>query len=357
MNDIWILGATGRIGRAIAAHLVERQRSVVLVGRNRSRLEAVARDLGGEASVLVSESLADTATRIADAAPAVVVNTVGPFTTTRPLIADAGPAGTHYLDLANDLPAVTSLLAGHEEAVAAGRCLVTGAGFGVLGTESATLRVCDGQPAPARVRVDALAAIGSSGAVGTAVAESLVDVLAGGGFSYRSGRLTRGAIGGDVERFELPDGRTVATAGAPLAELVAAQRGSGAPEVVAASNELPSGRVARLVLPLVAALVRVPVFRRATVRALAGIEVKEDQSGRELTTFARARATWADGSTRVAWLRAGDGMGFTAAVAAEVADRLVSGDGRPGAYTPGALFGAELAERAGGSFLIEDRVS
>lgn len=356
MNEIWILGATGRTGRAIAARLGERQRSVVLVGRDRNRLEAVARDVGGEASVLVAASLADTTHRIAAGAPAVVVNTVGPFATTQPLIATAGPAGTHYLDLANDLPAVTSLLGGHEEAVAAARCLVTGAGFGVLGTESATLRVCDGRPAPTSVRVDALAAIGGGGAVGTAVAESLVDVLAGGGYRYRSGRLTRGPIGGDAERFELPDGRIVTTVGAPLAELVAAQRGSGAPEVVAASNELPSGRVARLALSLVAPLVRIPLFRRAAVRAVAGIEVKEDRSAGEPTTWARARATWADGSTRVAWLRAGEGMDFTAAVAAEVADRLASGAGRPGAYTPGALFGAELAEQAGGTFLVEDRL-
>jgi hypothetical protein len=46
-------------------------------------------------------------------------------------------------------------------------------------------------------------------------------------------------------------------------------------------------------------------------------------------------------------------MDFTARVATEVALRLARGQGRPGAFTPGALFGPELAGAAGGEFLLE----
>jgi hypothetical protein len=46
-------------------------------------------------------------------------------------------------------------------------------------------------------------------------------------------------------------------------------------------------------------------------------------------------------------------MTFTAAVAEEVAQRLLKGEGRPGSHTPGALFGSELAEAAGGEFLVD----
>ncbi|GAB3748083.1 saccharopine dehydrogenase family protein [Microlunatus parietis] len=356
MDEIWILGATGRIGRAVAARLVELHRSVVLVGRDEPRLRALARELGDAPSVLTEESLEGVARRIAERAPAVVVNTVGPFGTTGPLIADSCPAGTHYVDLANELPAVTGMLDRHDAAAMSGHCVVTGAGFGVLGTESAILQARADRSAPVRVRVDALAEYRGGGTVGAVLAETMVDVFAGGGFSYRSGRLTPARLGGGAEQLTLPDGRTATTAAAPSGELVAAQRGSGAPEVVAASKEIPAGRMASLALPIVGALLRVPPLRRAAVRLLAGIEVKDSLGSREPTTWARARATWADGSDRVVWLRADDGMDFTAAVAAEVADRLVRGAGRPGAYTPGALFGPDLAEAAGGTFLVEDRV-
>ncbi|OLV16136.1 hypothetical protein [Deinococcus marmoris] len=62
---------------------------------------------------------------------------------------------------------------------------------------------------------------------------------------------------------------------------------------------------------------------------------------------------WASGETREGWLRAGVGMDFTAAVVANVAARLARREGRPGAYTPGALFGTNLAEEVNGQFLLD----
>jgi hypothetical protein len=90
-------------------------------------------------------------------------------------------------------------------------------------------------------------------------------------------------------------------------------RASGAPSVVAASSEMPSSPAARAVLPLATALL-----------LLKG------------------------------WLRLGDAQAFTGAVPAEIARRLLAGQGRPGAYTPGALFGPSLAEAAGADYLIAD---
>jgi short subunit dehydrogenase-like uncharacterized protein len=42
-------------------------------------------------------------------------------------------------------------------------------------------------------------------------------------------------------------------------------------------------------------------------------------------------------------------MESTASAAATVAQDLAAGDGRPGAFTPAALFGPGVAERAGAS--------
>ncbi|HEX3714572.1 MAG TPA: hypothetical protein VHV09_17390 [Trebonia sp.] len=36
---------------------------------------------------------------------------------------------------------------------------------------------------------------------------------------------------------------------------------------------------------------------------------------------------------------------------AEAARRLLAGEGRPGAYTPAAVFGPELAQACGGEYL------
>ncbi|WP_335981276.1 hypothetical protein [Streptomyces sp. CA2R106] len=387
MDEIWVLGATGRTGRAIAARLAAEGAPLVLVGRDAGRLDTVAAEVGGMSRTVVigraggrhggatdtagtsgtsgssgtigTTGTAGTVAAIAEALgaagrPAVVVNTIGPFTETAVPIARACPPGTHYLDLANELRAVSGLLDLHAEAAADGRCLVTGAGFGVLATESVVLKMCAGRPAPVRVRVDALpAAGGRSGPVGAALAASVVDAIAVGGRRYERGRLVRARLGGDFARFTLPDGSAAHSAGGPSGELAAAHRASGAPFVVAASGMMPTGRVLRAVLPTAARLLAWRPLGAAVKRRFARVQAEPAERRREFS-WARALVRDADGRSRTGWLRTGDGMGFTAAVTAEVALRLARGQGKPGAHTPGALFGPELAEAAGAVFLLDE---
>ncbi|MGH3320717.1 MAG: saccharopine dehydrogenase NADP-binding domain-containing protein [Streptosporangiaceae bacterium] len=351
MNEIWIVGATGRVGRAVAAQLAARH-ALVLVGRDPARLRGLADKVGGQPRTVVAGSVDAVVAELARSRPAVVVNLIGPFAETGPPIVRACPPGTHYVDLANELFAVTGLLGSHDEAVAAGQSVVTGAGFGVLATESVVLKLCADRPSPARVRVDALPMTETEpGVFGTALAGTMVEALAPGGRRYQHGRLVRARLGGDVERLTLPGGSTVQTAGVPAGELEAARRASGASSVIAASSQVPSGRVIRAVLPAAAALLSLPALRGAAKRRLARVRLTPRARSRGFS-WAHARVEDHDGNAREGWLRAGEGMAYTASVAAEVATRLARNEGRPGAYTPGALFGPELAVRAGGRFIL-----
>lgn len=191
-NDVWILGATGHVGRAVAARLVERNIVPVLVGRDRERLSQLAAALSKEPRTIVAASPEEIATEISQQRPAVVINTIGPFTETTVLIAHTCLPYSHYIDLANDAISVSALLDLHEEAVAAGRTLVTGAGFGVLATESVVIKLCQDRPTPDRVRTDMLPSIEiEAGVIGEALAATLIDGLPYGGCSYKRGRLVR----------------------------------------------------------------------------------------------------------------------------------------------------------------------
>jgi hypothetical protein len=75
----------------------------------------------------------------------VVINTVGPFAVTAPQVARACPPGTHYVDVANELSAFELLHGMDRDAAATGRTLVSGAGFGVLATESILLHLLAGE--------------------------------------------------------------------------------------------------------------------------------------------------------------------------------------------------------------------
>lgn len=126
--------------------------------------------------------------------------------------------------------------------------------------------------------------------------------------------------------------------------------------MIAASTAAPSSAIVRFVLPAVSAIFRIPGVSRFAISRIARIPLRAQAMPRP-ASWAHARAEWTDGTVREGWLRVGDGTDFTAAVTAEVTHRLLKGEGHPGAYTPGALFGAELAEAVGGEFIIDQGVS
>jgi short subunit dehydrogenase-like uncharacterized protein len=356
MTDVWILGGTGRSGRAIADELRRRGIRPVLVGRDAGRLAAVAQ---GDRTVVAASDQA-MAAEIRRQQPDVVVNTVGPFTrTASPTIRACVDAGSHYLDLANDLAAVAATLALGDAVAASGRTAVTGAGFGVTATESVVVKLCDGRPAPEQVRVDMVPSLATeAGAIGEALAatilEGLPGVAGGGRFQgrrYRNGRLAPAPIGGDVQRLTLPDGSVVTTAGMPLGELMAAQRASGAPDVLSASSEAPSSPVVRAIFPVAAVLLGIGPVRDFAIRRLAAVKMGAKPKPRE-HSWGHAVVRWADGTTREGWLRVGEAQEWTGAVPAEIVRRLLAGEGKPGAFTPAALFGPSLAESCGGEYVV-----
>jgi len=351
-NEVWILGATGRVGRTVAARLVDSNIIPVLVGRDRERLSQVAASLEKELRTIVAGSPGEIATEIRRQRPALVINTIGPFTETTVLIARACLPCSHYIDLANDVISVSALLEMHEEAVAAGCTLVTGAGFGVLATESVVMKLCQDRPTPDRVRTDALASVAiEAGVIGEALAATIIDGLPYGGRYYKNGRLVRNRVGSNLTNIPLPDGSRVAAASVPFGELVAAQRASGAPYVLAASSEIPTGPAVRAILPFAMALSHMKPLRTLAKRRLARLKISSRKRPREYS-WGHASVHWPDGTNQEGWLRTCDGMDFTSAVAAEVTQRLLKGEGQSGSYTPGALFGPELAEAVGGEFLI-----
>ena len=352
MNEIWILGATGRTGRAVAAKLVTMQMPVVLVGRDETRLRTLAHNIGGAARVLVADSVDAMKAEIARNAPAVVFNTIGPFARTALPIARACLPTTHYVDASNELAATAAILDLNDEAMAAGRTLVSGAGFGVLATESVVLKLCENRPAPQKVRVDAMASLDiEAGTIGAALASTIAEVISFGGRRVRGGRLVRSRSASDAVRLTTPDGEQIGTASGASAELLAAWRASDAEFVVAASSLAPTGIGARVVLPAVSALFRVPGFSGFATGQIARIAMKAQARPRP-DSWAHARAQWPNGETREGWLRAGEAMEFTVNVAAQVLSRVAGGEAKPGAFTPGALFGPQLAEDAGGQFLL-----
>jgi short subunit dehydrogenase-like uncharacterized protein len=342
--DAWVLGATGRFGRAIVSELAGTGVTPVPVGRDAGRLAAAFPDAD---RTVTAGSLGEMAAAIRAQRPAVVVNTVGPFAATADVIARACLPASHYLDLANDVWAFSAVFDLHERAVEAGRTLVPGAAFGVVATEGVLTALCAGHPTPERVRVDVVPSLAAEdGVIGQALAASIVDGLPERSRRYIGGHPQRVPAGHDTLTLVLPDGTPVTTGGLPLGDLVAARRTSGAPAVVAASSLAPTGIAGRALVRVASSVLALDPLRRFARDRLAAVRTRARDRPRE-HSYGHARVEWADGTVREGWLRAGDAGTFTTSTAAVVADWLADGRGRPGAHTPVAALGADLVTAAG----------
>lgn len=350
-KEVWILGATGRIGSAVATALSAKQIPLALVGRDAIKLAELARTIGQETRTVVAHSIEDMAKEIRNGDPAVVVNTIGPFAKTALPIISACPKGCHYADLSNELDSIIDVLKLHDSAVASEKCLVAGAGFGVYATESVVVKLCENQGPAQKVRVDAMPFINSPGMIGPTVAATVIDSFPAGGKHYKDGRLTKARLGEEYEYFVLPDGTKVGTGGVSTGDLEAARRASRASFAIAASSLAPTPVMARTALPIIAALMSFRIVRKFATRMLARVNIPPSKTP-EKHSWTHAHIKWVDGTTKEGWLRTGEGMAFTAAVLSEVTFRLATNEGRPGAYTPGALFGTSLVEKAGGHITL-----
>ncbi len=235
---------------------------------------------------------------------------------------------------------------------------MTGAGFGVTATESVVVRLCEGRPAPARVRVDMVPSLAmEAGTIGEALAGTILEGLPGvdGGGRYAGAPLLRAGgwrrPGWAATRLASPcrTARRSRPRACRSASSIAAQRASGAPSVIAASSEAPSSPVVRVLLPLVTALLAIGPVRAFAMRRLAAGEAQGARAAARALLGARPAWSGPTAPSREGWLRVGEAQAYTGAVPAEVARRLLAGEGRPGACTPAALFGSSLAEAAAAS--------
>jgi short subunit dehydrogenase-like uncharacterized protein len=316
-SDVLLLGAAGNSGALIATQLAARGLSVRLAGRRRAPLDALTQTLAaGGASVETSDVDIDDprSLAVALAGAGAVLSTVGPFARRAgPVIEACLAARVPYVDIANEFPAVQGLLDRDEQARERGVVLVTGAGFGPAATETLVLRLVEGMGvSPDRVRVAAAAAVTRHS---DGVAQTVRETMTQGALTYWKGLLVREALG---------SGATVLTFGgaarpvfpAPVGDLEAARRASGAADVVA--------------------------YQPDPTAQTGGTD-----------SFAWAEVTGPHGQIRTAELRVGEGVLATAAIAAETTLRVLAG-ADPGAWTPGRLFGAELVPEATGALITLD---
>ena len=142
--DITLFGATGFVGRLIAAYLAGRApRSVRLAfaGRDRERLEALRHELRREVEIVVADVDDPASLARMAAATRVLLTTVGPYARSgEPVVRACVEQGADYLDLTGEPGFVAAIRAAHDEqARARGVLVVPCCGFDSIPTDLGVL--------------------------------------------------------------------------------------------------------------------------------------------------------------------------------------------------------------------------
>ena len=136
-HDLVVLGATGFVGRLVAAYLARNAPTgmrVALAGRSPERLGKVRSDLpraGRDWALLVCDSTDAGQVAALAGSTRVVATTVGPYARYGlPLVRACAEAGTHYADLSGEILFVRDAIdTAHETAVRTGARVVNACGF------------------------------------------------------------------------------------------------------------------------------------------------------------------------------------------------------------------------------------
>lgn len=174
--DLTLLGATGYTGGLtadyLAAHMPEGGRWAI-AGRNRSKLDAVARRIeaaGGVRPEIIEADTTDDASMAALAARTrVLVTTVGPYLKHgEGAVKAAAEAGIGYLDLTGEPQFADEMwLKYHDVAVASGARIIHAAGFDSIPYDMGVLYTVDQLPSDVPITVNAYLRAGITPSGGT----------------------------------------------------------------------------------------------------------------------------------------------------------------------------------------------
>jgi short subunit dehydrogenase-like uncharacterized protein len=330
-----IYGATGTTGTLIAEEAIRHGHRPVLAGRSAASLAALGKRLGLP-WMAVGLDKPDQLQRAVSDVDA-VLNAAGPFIATAPPLVQAClAAGTHYLDIAGEIPALQHLFARDQAARERNIALIGGVGFGVVATNGLVKYVADQLPGATTLE---LAVKADNQQTSQGATKSVLAVLAGGGCVYRDGRLVPFRLGKGLKAFRFPDG-TFDILPVPSGDLEAAYRATGIANITAF---IPFRRSTALLLPLVQWGLSLDPIRKRLEAAVEkrGKRQPESQVGGQRTSYAWARAMNQNGRQVEAWLEMGEGYHFTAASSVRAVEHVLR-DRTSGALTPAQAFGADF---------------
>jgi saccharopine dehydrogenase (NAD+, L-lysine-forming) len=224
-----LYGAYGSTGRLILDEALRRGHRPVLAGRDTAQLSALGQATGLPTVRLPLDD--DAALRTALSRARCVLLAAGPYSVTgQPMRAACLDTGCSYLDINGEIEDFQAALGCDTHARRAGIAILPGVGYGVVFGECLAAQLARRMPDATWLRLS-LATQTAAHSRGATLSEAAV--MAAGGRDIHQGALRTRPMASCTWRTPPSDLPRMRFASAPLAELVAAHRSTGIPNVIA----------------------------------------------------------------------------------------------------------------------------
>ena len=340
MQNWMIYGANGYTGELIAREAARQGLKPVLAGRNKEKIESLARELGLEARRFDLDDATRTAQQIEGRF--LVLNCAGPFSATaEPMMEACLRARAHYLDITGEIAVFELAQSLNERARAAGVVICPGVGFDVIPTDCVAAALKAALPDATHLALGFDSRTGMS----PGTAKTSVEGLAQGGKVRRDGKIVTVPLAFKVRRIDFGDGEKEAMT-IPWGDVSTAYYSTGIPNIEVFIPGSPAmianARRANWFRPLLRLSLAQKLIKARIAKTVKG---PSEEKRARMPTFVWGEASNARGEKKIARIRTANGYSLTVTGSLAVVEHVMNNKLAGGAYTPSKLVGADLVTR------------
>lgn len=335
MKTFLIYGANGYTGELITRFAAERGMKPILAGRNRAKIEDLAKKFGFDFRVFDLDEAEKLDAALAEVE--FVLHCAGPFSkTSAPMVAACLRNKKHYTDITGEIAVFEAVAARDAEAQEAGVMLMPGVGFDVVPSDCLARHLKDRLPSATRLTL----AFYGLGRISHGTQATMTMNVGSGGAVRRNGEIT--SVPAAYKTREIDFGEFKKTAVTiPWGDVATAFYSTGIPNIeVYTVVPAPQLNLLRLSRYLGWLLATAPVQSILQAQIPAGGPSDEERARGK--TYLWGEAADDDGNRVEARQTGMEGYTLTALTALKIAEKILAGNFRTGFQTPARAYGADL---------------
>ncbi|MGB5886079.1 MAG: saccharopine dehydrogenase NADP-binding domain-containing protein [Acinetobacter venetianus] len=339
-----IYGANGYTGELIAREAVRKGLRPILAGRNETKVQELAQELGLEFKTFGLDVVEQVIKHLEGVD--LVMHCAGPFSaTSKPMIQACLKAGTHYLDITGEIAVFELAQSLNNEAQQANIVLCPGVGFDVIPTDCVALTLKQAMPDATHLALG----FDSKSGFSPGTAKTSTEGMAEGGKIRKNGKITNVALAHHVRKINFGDGEKSAMS-IPWGDVSTAFYTTGIPNIEVFVPAPPKMICGAKMLNCMRPLLKLKFIQNMIKAQISKSVVGPDESVRAtLPTYVWGEVRNAQGQIKTARIQTDNTYSLTISGSLIVIQYLLENTVQGGAYTPAKLMGADLVTKIPGS--------